>query len=102
MDRRVMKTSKMLYKPLPNGSALDYNRIYDVIDEVVGTKKIAYKNAERFMFQYKDAMRNYAFIRDRYDYLSAPDEYMETVVLRNPERALMVKEAHGGELPGVK
>jgi len=102
MDRRVMKTSQMLYKPLQNGSSLDYNRIYDVIDEVVGTKKIAYKDAERFMYQYKDAMRNYAFIRDRYDYLSAPDEYMETVVLRNPERALMVKEAHGGELPGVK
>ena len=67
MDRRALKTSHMMYKPLPDGSPLDYNRIHDVIDEVVGTKKIAYK-----------------------------------AVLRNPERALMVKEAHGGELPGVK
>ena len=102
MNRRTLKTSRKMYKPLPDSSALDYNRIYDVIDEVVGTKKIAYKDAERFMYQYKDAMRNYGFIRERYDYLSAPDEYMETTVLQNPERALLVKEARGGELPGVK
>jgi len=97
----VLKSTDMIYKCLPDGSSLDYNLIFDVIDEVLGTERIAYKEAERFMYQYKDALRNYNAIIERYDYLSHTLDYTEESYRRNAERAVLVKEARQAELPGV-
>ena len=98
----TLRSTEMIYARLPDGSALDYNLIFDVIDEVLGTKKIAYKEAERFMYQYKDALRNYDVIKEWYDRLSSPIDYTEASYRRNAERAVFVKEARQAELPGVE
>jgi len=98
----ALRSTEMIYARLPDGSALDYNLIFDVIDEVLGTKKIAYKEAERFMYQYKDALRNYDAIIERYDYLSHTLDYTEAPYRRNAESAVFVEEARQAELPGVE
>ena len=68
-------TNRLIYDKMPDGNAAEYNRIFDVTDEVFGTNKIRYDYAERYMFQYKDAMRNFEMVQNRYDYVITPLAY---------------------------
>ena len=92
----VMSANREVYGSMPDGSTPDYNRIFDVIDEVFGTSKIEYSDAERFMWQFKDAARNYEMVRNRYDFIAAPLDCDETPFRKDPTARLplILKNSH--------
>lgn len=92
--------TRLVYGPMPDGSSPDYNRIFDVIDEVFGTKQITDKAAERFMYQYRDAMRIYDTVLDRYERMEKALSPTEPRFMRDPTAWLLVSEANARELPG--
>lgn len=105
MESLELETSRLLYGKLPDGSSLNYNRICDVIDEVFGNKKVKYKAAERFMYQYKDALKNWNVIMDRYCYVSSvvhPDSDEEGHFMDDPVKLYLEREEIADELPDLE
>lgn len=94
----------ILFERFPDGSELDYNRIYDAVDKVlaIGKKKPdPLRDAKRYMFQYRDTQRNLEIIQDRYDLLSAPLSCDEQRFIRNPAGRLDVAAKNARERPAV-
>lgn len=88
----MVTVNSLIYMKMPDGSVTDYNRIFDVTDRVLGTKKNKYKDTERALYQYRDAMRNLDAVRNRYTDIVAPLHVDEAPYLRNPALRVLASE----------
>ena len=62
------KVAALLYEKFPDGSDLDFNRIFDAVDAVQGSEPDM-KSAKRFLYEYCDGRRYRDIISDRYDFV---------------------------------
>lgn len=88
----MVTVNSLIYLKMPDGSVTDYNRIFDATDWVLGTKKNKYKDTERTLYQYRDAMRNLDAVRNRYTDIVAPLCFDEAPYLRNPALGALYSE----------
>lgn len=94
------KVAALLYEKLPDGSALDFNRIFDAVDSVQGNKQ-KMKSVKRFLYQYSDAQRNRDLIRDRYDIVFSPLHTNGKQFMKNPSGFVSVIESYDQERPFI-
>ena len=90
------KVSALLYEKLPDGSDLDFNRIFDAVDAVQGNKQ-RMKSVKRFLYQYSDAVRNRDIIRDRYDIVFSPLHINGKQFMKNPSGFVSLIESYDQE-----
>lgn len=102
MSSDARTTAERLYTKMPDGSALDFNRVYDAIDRAQGKRKTdPLRSAKRFLYQYRDALRSVKAVQDRYDRVVAPVLCCEQWVLRDPTSRLSTEESFAAEAPVV-
>lgn len=94
------KVAALLYEKLPDGSELDFNRIFDAVDDVQGSDPDM-KSVKRFLYQYSDAARNRNLIRDRYDMLFSPLHTNGKLFMNNPSGFVSLIESYDQERPFV-
>ncbi len=93
--------ASQLYGKFPDGSDLDFNRIFDAVDKVQGGKPDSMKNVKRFLYQYSDALRNRDLIRDRFDILYSPLHYDAAQFMKNPSGFVSLIESYDLERSSV-
>ena len=76
----------LIYRKMPDGGNVDYNRILDATDREFFGKKMVDKNAERFLYQYADAMRNQDMVEDRIECIGKGLEYDQKRYTKDPSR----------------
>lgn len=93
----------MIYRTLPDGSSFDHNRVFDIIDATFVDKKktVKFKEAERFMLQYVDAMKSNDAIWERYDNITSPYFFARQRFMKNPTARLEAKEESTKEKKSV-
>ena len=89
---KELAANRALYGLMPDNTPIDYNRIFDAIDAAFGTSKVRFAYAERFMCQYRDAMRNFELIDNRYQFITAPRQCDESRFRRDPTTRLDEEE----------
>lgn len=94
------KVAALLYKELPDGSALDFNRIFDAVDSVQGNDPDM-KSVKRFLYQFSDAARNRDIILERYNIVSSPIYCSGKQFMKNPSGFVSLIEAYEQERPVV-
>lgn len=92
------KVNALLYEKLPDGSDLDFNRIFDAVDAVQGSNH-EMKSAKRFLYQYSDALRNRDLIQDRYDIVFSPLHSNGKQFMKNPAGFVSMIESYDQERP---
>lgn len=90
----------LLYEKLPDGSDLDFNRIFDAVDLVQGNTPDL-KSVKRFLYQYSDAQRNRDLIRDRYEIVFSPLHTNGKQFMKNPSDFTSVIESYDQERPFI-
>lgn len=94
------KVAALLYEKFPDGSDLDFNRIFDAVDAVQGSEPDM-KSAKRFLYQYCDARRNRDIIRERYDIVFSPLHSNGKQFMMNPSGFVSLIESYDQERPIV-
>ena len=96
-----IESNRIMFDRMPGGNMVDYDRIFNAIDDEFGTKKIEYKKAERYLNQYRDAMRNYGFALDRYEFVTEPLSTSEAMMIRDPTARIIQMERKSTEFPTI-
>ena len=94
-----------LYTRLPDGSSLNRNRVYDAIDKVTATEKQKddpFRDKKRYLYQYKNALRDRDAVLERYERIISPVTYTDQNVMRDPTRRLSIAEAYRAETSAVQ
>ena len=94
------KVTALLYEKLPGGSDLDFNRIFDAVDDVQGSD-LDMKSVKRFLYQYSDAARNRNLIRDRNDIVCSLLHSHRKQLMKNPEGFVSMIESYDQERPFI-
>lgn len=92
-----MPVTSEIYQRFPDGTPVDYNAVFDVIDTVQNSGEIRHKGLKRFMKQFRDANRTNAIIWNRYDEVTCYRSPSETQFIRNPTLRIMAEEANSAE-----
>ena len=92
------KVASQLYEKLPDGSDVDFNRIFHAVDAVQGTDQDK-RSAKRFLYQYSDALRNRNLIQDRYDIVFSPLHINEKQFMKNSSGFISLIESYDQERP---
>ena len=86
-----------IYQRFPDGTPVDFNAVFDVIDTVQNSREIKHKDLKRFMNQFRDANRTNAIIWSRYDEITNYHSPSESQFIRNPTLRIMTGEADSAE-----
>ena len=92
-----MPVTNEIYQRFPDGTPVDYNEVFDVIDAGLEKGNIRHKDLKRFMQQFRDANRTNAIIWNRYDEVTHYRSPSETQFIRNPTLRIMAEEANSAE-----
>ena len=90
--KKELAANRAMYGLMPDNTPVDYDRIFDAIDAAFGTNKVRFAYAERFMCQYRDAMRNFELIDNRNQFITAPRQCDESRFRRDPTARLEAEE----------
>ena len=97
MAQRVSGRPPRLEIKFPDGTPVDYNVIFDIIDRAQNAGEIRHKELKRFMNQFRDADRTNSIIWNRYDEVTRYHSESESQFIRNPTLRVMAEEANNEE-----
>jgi len=91
-----------VYRRLPDGSVLDFNHVFDAIDQALAPEKPdPMRSTKRFLYQYRDAIRNQKVVEERYEYVKDRLIHSDKMDLKDPTSRLDIVDgsaAEGAEL----